>query len=107
MEEESAARTSVKRRYPQSENLLLKRPRGDEDIKDDPMIHELLAYMTDEVLQPLHAAATPASSSSSSSSSCGETLVGYPGSSGLAAPNDPPFEVFDIFEGDTNGLDDP
>ena len=72
------------------------------------MMEELLQYVTDEVPQPLHAAAIPvSSSSSSSSSSCRETLVGDPGSAGLAAQNDPPFEVFDIFEGDTYGLDDP
>ena len=71
------------------------------------MLEELMLYMTNEVLQPLNVAAIPASSSSSSSPSCGETLVGDPGSSGLAAQNDPLFEVFDIFEGDTYGLDDP
>ena len=107
MEEEPAARSSVKRCCPPTGSPLLKRPRGDEDDDHDPMLEELLQHMTDEVLQPQHDAATPASSSSSSSSSCGETLVGDPGSSGLAAQNDPLFEVFDIFEGDTYGLDDP
>ena len=87
MEEEPAARSSVKRCCPPTESPLLKRPRGDEDDDHDPMLEELLQYMTDEVLQPQHDAATPASSSSSSSSSWGETLVGDPGSSGLAAQN--------------------
>ena len=64
--------------------------------------------MIDEVLHPSHAAAMPVSSSSSSSSSSVEdTLVGDPGSAGLAAQNDPPFEDFDIFAGDTLGLDYP
>ena len=98
----------MKRPRPDADNPRPKRPRGDEDEETDPAMEQLLQYMTDEVLQPLHDAAVSASSSSSSSSSsCGETLVGDPGPSGLAAQNDPPFEVFDIFAGDTYGLDDP
>ena len=107
MEEEPAARSSVKRCCPSTGSPMLKRPRVGKDDDHDPMLEELLQYMTDEVLQPQHDAAIPVSSSSSSSSSSGEPLVGDPGSAGLAAQNDPPFEVFDIFEGDTYGLDDP
>ena len=108
MDEELSPRRSSKRHLCNEDNPLPKRLRGGDNDECDPMLDELLQYMNDEVLQPLHAAAIPvSSSSSSSSSSTGETLVGDLGSAGLAAQNDPPFDLFDIFEGDSLGLDDP
>ena len=106
-EEPPSVRSSSKRRLNNDDSLLPKRLRGEGNEDNDPLRDELLQFMTDEVLQPSHAAAMPVSSSSSSSSSVEETLVGDPGSAGLTAQNDPPFEVFDIFEGDAYGLDDP
>ena len=106
-EELPSAKSSSKRRLTEEDEMLPKRLRLEPNNDDDPLLEETLQFMADEVLQPSHAAAIPVSSSSSSSSPVGETSVGDPGSAGLAAQNDPPFEVFDIFEGDTLGLDDP